>query len=187
MSIIDSSSDDRPIFMIRLVDDNGCSMTGGAAQVGNVGIAVCMRSATSWRAVMRSVPGSKIITIDEYWGTDLERMTSSPGTPLSACSIGMVIKCFDVGRGETEAGGLHLHLRRREFGEDVHRHGAELSAAEDHHRHGETDDEVSELQARSDYPTHHGRGPPRHCNGNGFPERCVVRSLTPRSGTSRYG
>ena len=41
MSIIDSSSEDRPIFMIRLVDDSGCSMTGGAAQVGNVGIAVC--------------------------------------------------------------------------------------------------------------------------------------------------
>src|ERR671916_1705831 len=92
MSIIDSSSDVKPIFMSRLVDDNGCNMTGGAAQVGNVGIAVCMRSATCCRAVMRSVPGSKIITIVEYWGTDLERMTSSRGTPLSACSIGMVIK-----------------------------------------------------------------------------------------------
>jgi hypothetical protein len=32
---------------------------------------------------------------------------------------------FDVGGGETDRGGVHLHLRRRELREDVHRHGAE--------------------------------------------------------------
>ena len=73
------------------------------------------------------------------------------------------------------AGGLDLHLRRRELGEDVHRHGAELPAAEDHHRHGQTDHEEAKLEARSDNPAHHGRGPPRHCNANGFPDDVVVR------------
>ena len=51
--------------MTRLVDDSGCSMTGGAAQVGSVGVTAAMRSCTSCRALSRSVPGSKISTIDD--------------------------------------------------------------------------------------------------------------------------
>ena len=79
--------------MTRLVEERGCSMKGGAAQLGSVGATVARRSCTNWRAAMRSVPGSKIIRIDESWGTDFERMTSMPSTPASACSSGMVMSC----------------------------------------------------------------------------------------------
>src|SRR5215207_1683209 len=40
---------------------------------------------------MTSVPGLKTITISDKSVTDLERRTSSPGTPLRACSSGTVI------------------------------------------------------------------------------------------------
>ncbi len=86
-----SSSEDSPIFMIRLVADLGWMMTGGAAQLGNVEVIELTRSWTSCRASMRSVPGSKISSIDESWVTDLERITSSSGTPCRFCSSGTVI------------------------------------------------------------------------------------------------
>ena len=76
--------------MARLVDDRGWIMTGGAAQVGNEVVTAAMRSFTNCRARMRSVPGLKMRTMSDRSGTDLERMTSSPGSPLSACSSGTV-------------------------------------------------------------------------------------------------
>ena len=65
-------------------------MTGGAAHVGNVGVATARRSETNWRARMRSAPGSKMSVIDDNCGADLERNMSSPSTPLRASSRGMV-------------------------------------------------------------------------------------------------
>ena len=50
------------------------------------------RSCTSCRASIKSVPGSKISLIDDSWSTDLERMTSSPGIPLSTSSNGTVTR-----------------------------------------------------------------------------------------------
>ena len=38
MSMSECSSDERPIFMTRLVDDSGGSMNGGLAQVGSAGV-----------------------------------------------------------------------------------------------------------------------------------------------------
>ena len=60
MSSSEVVSEDRPIFMTRLVADSGCSMTGGAAQVGSVFCTVAMRSWTSWRSCIWSVPSLKI-------------------------------------------------------------------------------------------------------------------------------
>ncbi len=41
-----------------------------------------------------SVPGSKTIVIDDRLGTDSERMTSTPWTPLSrSASRGTVMSC----------------------------------------------------------------------------------------------
>src|SRR3954466_1424505 len=80
--------EDRPIFMIRLVDDTGGIMNGGAAHVGRVGTTVCMRSETSWRALNRSVPRLKRSSMLLSWGTEEERMVSTPGIPLSASSRG---------------------------------------------------------------------------------------------------
>jgi hypothetical protein len=92
MSISDTSSDDMPIFMTRLVAESGCIMNGGLAHVGRVGVTIATRSWTSWRASSRSDPGSKIITIDDSPVTDVERMMSRPSTPASACSRGTVTR-----------------------------------------------------------------------------------------------
>ena len=79
--------------MTRLVADSGWSMTGGAAQVGRVGSTVAIRSWASWRAWSRSVSCVKISSMDESWGTDEDRISSSPGMPLSASSSGTVTSC----------------------------------------------------------------------------------------------
>src|SRR5947207_3729718 len=84
--------DDRPIFMTRLVDDNGWIMTGGPAQLGSWAEVSAIRSDTHCRALMGSVPGLKIISTDDSCGTDFDRMTSRPGTPLRASSSGTVTR-----------------------------------------------------------------------------------------------
>ena len=58
-SITDRFFDEIPIFIMRLVADNGGNITGGAAQVGSVGETMATRSATSCRAFSRSVPSLK--------------------------------------------------------------------------------------------------------------------------------
>ena len=42
-----SSSEESPIFMIRLVAESGGIMNGGLAHVGSVGVTCAMRSCTS--------------------------------------------------------------------------------------------------------------------------------------------
>ena len=85
-------SDVMPIFMIRLRDDRGDSMTGGRATVGSCAAARDRRSCTICRAVITSVAGSRIRTTDERPRTDFERIVSRPGTPLSAASSGTVTR-----------------------------------------------------------------------------------------------
>src|SRR3990172_9636219 len=58
-SITEYCSEESPIFMTRLVDDKGCMMKGGVAQVGRVGYTLARRSDTSCPPWIRSVPGSK--------------------------------------------------------------------------------------------------------------------------------
>ena len=99
-------------------------------------------------------PRSKISAIDDSCGTDfgahdveardaVQRLLERDGDQL-----------LDLGGGQPEARGLDLDPRRRELGEDVHRHVAKLRGAEDHHRRGDDDDEEPELQARADDPAH---------------------------------
>ncbi len=92
MAIREWSLEDIPICMTRLVAETGGSITGGAAHVGRLPCTVASRSCTSWRASCAPVPCLKISSIDESWGTDLERMSSSPLTPFSACSRGTVTR-----------------------------------------------------------------------------------------------
>ncbi len=92
MAISEWSFDDIPICTARPVAETGGSMTGGAAQVGRLETTVSNRSATSCLASSRSVPGLKISSIDDSCGTDLERRSSSPSTPLRACSSGTVTR-----------------------------------------------------------------------------------------------
>ena len=89
-SMRSSSSDVMPIFMIRLVADSAGIIHGGLAQVGMFGDTCETRSCTSWRARVSSVPFSKMSRIDDSWATDFDRISASPGRPLSASSIGTV-------------------------------------------------------------------------------------------------
>src|SRR5512132_1974207 len=94
-AIVDSGTtptvfDDTPIFMTRLVVEVGGIMNGGAAQVGRDGVTASTRSWTSCRAWSTSVSSLKSSSMDESCGTDFERMTSSPSTPFSDCSSGML-------------------------------------------------------------------------------------------------
>src|SRR5215217_2516860 len=86
-----SSSEVIPIFMTRLVDDRGGIIQGGLAQVGKLGEASDRRSCTNCRASYRSVSLLKRSSICERSETDLERISSSPGTPFSWFSSGTVI------------------------------------------------------------------------------------------------
>ena len=44
MSIVETVSEESPIFMTRLVAESGWRMKGGAAHVGRLGTTVCRRS-----------------------------------------------------------------------------------------------------------------------------------------------
>ncbi|MDQ0820933.1 hypothetical protein QFZ69_001812 [Arthrobacter sp. V1I7] len=77
----------------RLVEDIGCMRSGGVETLGRA-CACVIRSATSWRARRRSVPGSKTSSIDDSPGTDFDRISSSHATPLRrSASIGEVMSC----------------------------------------------------------------------------------------------
>src|SRR5919112_774722 len=91
ISLMFSSSDVIPIFMTRAVEDSGGIMKGGLAQVGRVGAAAVRRSCTNCRDSYRSVSLLKTSWICERSATDLERISSSPGTPFSWFSTGIVI------------------------------------------------------------------------------------------------
>ena len=90
ISTCDSVSEVMPIFMTRLSEDSGESITGGRATAGSVAAARDSRSCTICLALNTSVEGSRIRTTDESPSTDLERMRVEPGTPLSAASSGTV-------------------------------------------------------------------------------------------------
>src|SRR6478609_3712521 len=88
ISIRDRFEDVMPIFITRLVEDSGCSMTGGAAHVGRAAVTAAIRSDTCCRAFSRSVPCLKIRMIEESWGTDFDLSSSRPGIPDRDASIG---------------------------------------------------------------------------------------------------
>jgi len=75
--------DEMPIFMTRLVEDRGWSITGMPEDLGSSAIASFRRSCTRWRAAMRSVPILKSSTTCDSPVTDEERTYWTPGTPRS--------------------------------------------------------------------------------------------------------
>src|SRR5882762_133360 len=99
-SIWDLSFVVTPIFITRLVDDTGGIMTGGAAQVGILCVAMATRSVTSCRAANSSAPRSKIAVTEDSCATELDRRISTPGTPLIAFSIGTVT-CASTSAGDS--------------------------------------------------------------------------------------
>ncbi len=88
-----SLSDDSPIIITRLAEDSGWSIVGGRETLGSAWACVSC-SCTSWRPRNRSVSGSNTSTTEDSPGTDSERMTSTPATPLSrSASRGTVMSC----------------------------------------------------------------------------------------------
>ena len=79
-----------PICRTRPVAETGGSITGGLAHFGSVGRTVASRSWTSCRACSRLVPGLKMSRMSESCGTDVERMSVSPGMPFRPSSRGTV-------------------------------------------------------------------------------------------------
>ena len=69
ISISDFSVELSPTIMNRFSDDSGWSMTGALATFGRACDWVS-RSATTWRALRMSVPGSNIMTIDDRPASD---------------------------------------------------------------------------------------------------------------------
>ena len=129
-------------------------------------------------------PRLKIILTDDRSATDLERMMSIPGTPVSACSSGIVTRASTSVRREPEAGGLDFDDGRGELGEDVHRHVAAAGPSDQHHGRGDRDHDEAVLEARSDDPSEHGGSPP----GARVSERtCVRRPATRWPRRSRRG
>src|SRR4051812_18345460 len=87
---METESDDNPTCITLRVAETGGIITGGAAHVGRLGVTIRTRSETNWRASRRSVPGLKSSWMDDKSATDLDRIVSRLGTPLSASSSGMV-------------------------------------------------------------------------------------------------
>ena len=89
MSMTDIVSDDRPIFMVRLVDDSGWIITGGAAHFGRLGvIGRPARPRAGARAGDRC-PGGTAARSSEV-GDRLGAHHVQTGDPAIACSIGTV-------------------------------------------------------------------------------------------------
>ena len=117
MSISDTESEVIPMCITRRVADTGGIITGGAAQVGRVGVTMRTRSETSWRASRRSVPGLKSSWIDERCATDLERIVVETGHAVQRLLERNGDQGLDVGGGEPQADRLDLDLRWRELRE----------------------------------------------------------------------
>ena len=142
--------------MTRLVDDSGCSITGGAAQVGRFGATCCRRSWTSWRERMRSVPGSKIISICDSWPSDLDRSTSRFGHAVQR----LLQRDGHQGLGLLAATSPRVTVWISTFGganSGKTSTGIWRSCAmpKSIMRPAERDDEEAELDARRDDPAHH--------------------------------
>ena len=128
MSMTDTSSDDIPIFMTRLVADSGCSMTGGAAQVGRCGCHVGSRSCDELAGVDQ-VRARLEDQLDRAraGGADFERRTSRPVDAAERLLQRDGDQGLDLRRRTARGRRVWIStLRRRELGEDVDRHLPQL-------------------------------------------------------------
>ena len=116
-----SVSEVMPIFMTRLSDDSGESMTGGRATAGSVAAARDSRSCTICRDVITSVEGSRMSTTEESPSTDLDRMRVEPRHAVERRLERHGDERLDVVGRESRRLGLHFDQRGRELGKDVER------------------------------------------------------------------
>jgi hypothetical protein len=82
MSIMDHCLDVRPMSITSLVEETGCTMTGGLDTFGRTNAPVS-RSCTSCRAVYRSVPGAKCSSMSERPSIESLVTSVTSSTPSS--------------------------------------------------------------------------------------------------------
>jgi hypothetical protein len=83
----------RPMLMMRLAEETGCSRTGGLEMFGSATGAWDSRSCTICRACIRLVPGVKDSSMVDTPAMDSDSMVRSHGTPLRrSASSGTVIR-----------------------------------------------------------------------------------------------
>ncbi len=156
ISIGDTVVDESRIIMILLVDATGCSICGVDDTFGSPAAWV-RRSCTTCRACSRSVPESKISSIDESPGIDSDRMVSSHGTPASrSCSSGTVMSCSTSGADSPRASVWTWTVGGVNSGsESILRRAKLPEPGEDHDAGGDRDD-PRDLESESNDSPHHG-------------------------------
>ena len=130
------SSDDSPIFMIRLVADRGGIMKGGLAQVGRVGVTCAMRSCDQLASRQLVGPALEDELDRRELGDRLRAQLVEAGHPAELLLDRNGDQLLDLVRGVAERDRLDLDPRRRELGEHVDLRAGNLGDAEDHHRRG---------------------------------------------------
>ena len=107
--------------MTRAVAETGGIITGGAAQVGRLGVTIASRSWTSWRALQQV----GALLEDHLNGRQLrDRLRAEVAEPVHAVEHLLERdgdQGLDIGRRQAETGRLDLDLRRRELGKDIDR------------------------------------------------------------------
>ena len=152
---MDISFEESPIFMTRLVDDSGWSMTGGPMPTGSRVAASWRRSCTSWRAWTISVPCLKMRTIEDIAITVLDLMVSISGVALSVSSMGTVISS-STSWVVIPMPSVWISTRGGANSGKTSTGRSESSAqSQGQHGRGDGDDEVPKPQARADDPAKH--------------------------------
>ena len=149
-----------PIFITRLSDDSGDSITGGCATAGSC--AAARRQRAPARAAAPSsgrCPARRISTTDDRPSTDFDRMVVETGHAVERVLERHGDQRFDLARRQARRFGLDLDERRRELGKHVERRRAQRPPRGDGHDHGQRDDDVAVPQRDRDQPGEHGYFP----------------------------
>ena len=151
----DFSLELRPTIMKRLSDERGWSMTGALATFGSA-CACVSRSATTCRALKMSVPGSKIITIDDRPAIDWDRISWRNATPCSrSASRGTVTSSSTSSAERPSASVWTSTVVRRELGQHVDPGSLQLGRSDEEQDAGQADRQQPETNARADKGAHH--------------------------------
>ena len=176
MSVCESVSDVMPIFITRLSDDSGESITGGCATAGSVGAARDSRSCTICRAVMTSLDG--IENQDDRRKTE-DGLRSNRPQPRNAVERRLQRhghQRFHVVGRQPRRFGLHLDERRGELREDVERRGSQGPGSRHHEQDCQRHDDDPVAEGERNEPAHQCPAPNSVPNSSAAP---AVTTLWP--------
>ena len=146
--------------MNRFSDDSGWSMTGALATFGSACDCVS-RSATTWRALSMSVPGSKVMTIDDRPASDFDSIFSRKATPWRrSASSGTVTSSSTSSADRPSASVWTSTVVGANSGSTSTRADCSWVAPTSRSTPAMPMHDQSEPDARADEGTHHGNDPP---------------------------